>query len=159
VEKLKDKRKHKRSLCNLKVIKEDTGEHIGHVGDIHHEGLILISENEIPLNDDLSICVETLEEEINISLVVKGVWNKMNDESKCYETGCQIINPSSETINAIYNANSILMDNAMVLLKALEEYGEHKSGCSHGETACDCGLDKVIYSYNRNIPNLRKNTE
>jgi hypothetical protein len=159
VEKLEDKRRHKRSLCHFKVIKEETGEHIGHVGDIHHEGLNLISENEIPLNDDLSICVETLDEDVNISLVVKGVWNQMNEESNHYETGCQIINPTSETINAIYTANSDLMDNAMVLLKALEEYGEHKSGCSHEETACDCGLDKVIYSYNHKIPKLRKNTE
>ena len=154
-----DKRKHQRSLCYLKVIKEGTGEYIGHVDDIHHEGLSLVSEGEIPLHDNLSICVETLEEDVKISLVVKGVWNQKNEEPDHYITGCQIINPSSEAIDSIYNANSKLMDHAMVLLKALEKYGGHKSGCSYEETACDCGLDKIIYSYNRKLPNLRRNTE
>jgi hypothetical protein len=99
---MEDKRKLERSLCYLKAIKEDTGEHIGHVGDIHHEGLNLVSKNEIPLHDDLSICVETLVEEVIISLVVKGVWNQTNEEPKHYRTGCQIIDPSSEIVEAIY---------------------------------------------------------
>jgi hypothetical protein len=102
VEKLEDKRRHQRSLCYLKAIKAETGEHIGHVGDIHHEGLNIVTENEIPLSDDISICVETLEEEIQISLVIKGIWNQMNEEPTHYKTGCKIIDPSSETIDAIH---------------------------------------------------------
>jgi hypothetical protein len=98
---LEKKRKLERILCYLKVIKEQTGEEIGQVGDIHHEGLNLISENEIPLYDDLSICIENQEEEIKISLVVKGIWNQKSEDTKHYITGCQIINPSSETIEAI----------------------------------------------------------
>jgi hypothetical protein len=100
---MEEKRKFERTLCYLKAIKDDTGEHIGHVGDIHHEGLNLVSKDEIPLNDDLSICLETLEEEVKIPLVVKGVWNQMHEEPKHYKTGCQVINPSSEAIDAIYN--------------------------------------------------------
>ena len=99
---MKKNRKLERSLCYLKAIKDDTGEHIGHVGDIHHEGLNLISEDEIPLHDDVSICVETLEEEVKIPLVIRGVWTQMNEEPNHYSTGCQIINPSSETVEAIY---------------------------------------------------------
>ena len=72
MEKLEDKRRQQRSLCYLKVIEEETGDHIGHVGDIHHEGLNLVSEDELSLHNNLSICVETLEEEIKISLVIKG---------------------------------------------------------------------------------------
>ena len=99
---MEEKRKLERSLCYLKAIKEGAEEIIGHVGDIHHEGLNLISEDEIPLQDDITISVETLEEEIRISLTVKGVWNQMYEEPKYYKTGCQIINPSSETIDSIY---------------------------------------------------------
>ncbi len=102
MEKLEDKRNHQRSLCYLKAIKEDTGEHIGHVGDINHEGLNLISENEIPLHDHVSICVETLEEEVKFPLVIKGVWNQINVEPNNYSTGCQIIDPLSEAIDAIH---------------------------------------------------------
>ena len=102
MEKLEDKRRQQRSLCYLNVIEEETGNHIGHVGDIHHEGLNLVSEDELSLHNNLSICVETLEEEIKISLVIKGVWNQMNEEPNHYKTGCQIINPSSETIDAIH---------------------------------------------------------
>ena len=80
MEKLEDKRRQQRSLCYLNVIEEETGNHIGHVGDIHHEGLNLVSEDELSLHNNLSICEETLEEEIKISLVIKGVWNQMNEE-------------------------------------------------------------------------------
>jgi hypothetical protein len=97
-----DKRKLERSLCYLKAIKEETGEHLGHVGDIHHQGLNLISKDEISLHDDLIICIETIEEEVRISLTVKGVWNMNYEEPEYYKTGCQIINPSSESVDAIY---------------------------------------------------------
>jgi hypothetical protein len=99
---LEEKRKIKRSLCYLKAIKKETGDHIGHVGDIHHEGLNLISEDKIPLEDDLHIYIETPGEEIKIPLIVKGIWNQINEEPKHYITGCQIINPSSESAKAIY---------------------------------------------------------
>ena len=102
MEKLEGKRKLERSLCYLKAINEETGEHIGHVGDINNGGLNLISKSEIPLHDDLTVCVETLEEEVKISLVIKGVWNQMNEEPNHYRTGCQIINPSPEIIDTIY---------------------------------------------------------
>jgi hypothetical protein len=102
MEKSEDKRKLERSLCYLKAIREDTGEPIGHVGDIHYEGLNLISKNEIPLHDGLRICVETPGEEVKIPLVVKGVWNQMNEEPNHYSTGCQIIDPLSESVEAIY---------------------------------------------------------
>jgi hypothetical protein len=114
LEKLEDKRRHQRSLCYLKAIDGETGKHIGHVGDIHHEGLNLISEVEMPLQNDLSISVETLGEEIKISLVIKGVWNQMNDEPTHYKTGCQIIDPSPETIDGIHK-----------LIKALKKGGRN----------------------------------
>ena len=98
---MKKNRKLERSLCYLKAIKEGAEELIGHVGDIHYEGLNIVSENELPLHDDLTICLETLEDEFKISLVIKGVWNQMNDEPTHYTTGCQIIDPTSETIDAI----------------------------------------------------------
>jgi hypothetical protein len=99
---LEEKRKHQRSLCYLNAIEGETGEVIGHVGDIHHEGLTLISEHEIPLDDVLPIVIETLGEEVRISLIIKGIWNLTHEEPKHYRTGCQIINPSSMTIDAIY---------------------------------------------------------
>jgi hypothetical protein len=109
---VEEKRKLERSLCYLKAIKGDTGEHIGHVGDIHHEGLNLISEDEISLHDDLTMCIETLEEEVKISLTVKGVWKQVYEEPKYYKTGCQIINPSSETVDAIYKIVEFLQKGA-----------------------------------------------
>jgi hypothetical protein len=115
--KVEDKRKLERSLCYLKAIKEETGEHLGHVGDIHQEGLNLISEDEISLHDDLIICIETIEEEVRISLTVKGVWKKRYEEPEYYKTGCQIINPSSESVDAIYKIVEFLQKGTRKSLK------------------------------------------
>lgn len=109
---MEEKRKRERSFCYLKAIKEETGEHIGHVGDIHHEGLNLISGNEIPLHDDITIRVETLEEEVKISLTIKGIWKKVYEEPKYYKTGCQVISPPSEAIDAIYKIVEFLQKGA-----------------------------------------------
>jgi hypothetical protein len=129
---LEEKRKFERSLCYLKAIKEETGEHIGHVGDIHHGGLNIISEDELPLHDDLSICVETPREEVRISLVIKGVWNQTNDEPEHYRTGCQIINPSSEIVDAIYK-----------LIEALKKGGRNPFKYN-SPMASKRGLHKVV---------------
>ena len=96
-----EKRKLKRSLCYLKAMEHETGDLIGHVGDIHHEGLNLVTKREVPLSSDLSIMVEEPESDQRISLVIKGVWNQRHDEPVHFRTGCQIINPSQETIDAI----------------------------------------------------------
>lgn len=97
----KEKRKFKRSLCYLKATAHETGDLIGHVGDITHEGLNLVSKRELPLSSNLAIQVEEPESDQTISLIIKGIWNQRNDEPLHFRTGCQILSPSPETIEAI----------------------------------------------------------
>ena len=114
---MEDKRQLKRSLCYLDVHEETTGKLIGNANDIHHEGLRLISKSEVPLFEELSICVKTPGTDTSIHLVIKGVWNQAHVEPVHYNTGCLIINPSPETIHAINE-----------LVKSLIKTGYHMTG-------------------------------
>ena len=98
---LEDKRQLKRSLCYFDVHEETTGKIIGNAYDIHHEGFGLISKSEVPLFEELSICVKTQGTDASIQLVIKGIWNRVHEEPVHYNTGCRIINPPPETIHAI----------------------------------------------------------
>jgi len=98
---LKERRKHKRSLCLIDVFNQRTSDLIGHVGDIHHEGLNLISKDKIPLFSDLSILLKDPVNKITIPLIIKGLWNRMNENPVYYNTGCQIDEPSPELLCSI----------------------------------------------------------
>jgi hypothetical protein len=101
---LEERREYKRLIRYLNVIEQTTGKLIGRIGDIHNTGLLLVSEHEIPLLMDISIWLEVPgEKEIKnrVPLVINGTWNQMNRNPDFYNTGCWIVNPPLDAINAI----------------------------------------------------------
>ncbi len=85
-----NRRKLDRMLCYLDVFDQATGDLIGNANDIHHEGLNLITKEEFPLLNDLSIWVEDPRDNVRIPLVVEGVWNQMENDPVYYSTGCKV---------------------------------------------------------------------
>ena len=101
---LDNQRKLERALCYLNAFDQASGILIGHVDDIHHEGLNLTSKIEIELFKEFPIWAEIPIYENIISrfpLVIKGVWNKEHTSPDHFRTGCRIIEPGPEAINAI----------------------------------------------------------
>ena len=82
-----DRRNLDRMLCYLDVFDQTTGDLIGNANDIHHEGLNLISKEELPLLNNLSIWVEDLRDNVRIPLVIEGVWNQMEKNPVYFSTG------------------------------------------------------------------------
>jgi hypothetical protein len=101
VDRNEERRKIERSLCYLDVIEPTTRQLIGHAGDINCEGLNLITKSKIPLSEDLLICVEFPGNDTCVSLVLRSIWSELYQEPFFYKTGCQIIEPSSETIRLL----------------------------------------------------------
>ncbi len=104
MEKLKEKRKIIRSIHYINVIEQTTGKLIGHTGDIHYSGMLLVSTLEIPLLVDIPVWLEIPGDEgfeNRVPLVISGIWNQMNISPVFYNTGCWIINPSHKVISAI----------------------------------------------------------
>ncbi len=85
-----DRRNLDRMLCYLDVFDQTTGDLIGNANDIHHEGLNLISKEELPLLNELSIWVEDPRDNVRIPLVIEGVWNQMEKNPVYYSTGCKV---------------------------------------------------------------------
>jgi hypothetical protein len=96
-----ERRKLDRSLCYLDVIEPTTKQLIGHAGDISREGLNLVTKLEIPLSEDLLVNVGFPGNEASVSLVLRSIWSELNKDPVYYKTGCQIIEPSSETIHLL----------------------------------------------------------
>jgi hypothetical protein len=97
-------RKLKRFILYLNIIERTSGKLLGYTGNIHHQGLMLVSKHEIPLIIDIPVLVQVPGEEgikSEIPLIINGIWNQMNMNPHFYNTGCQIVDPSSEVIDAI----------------------------------------------------------
>ncbi len=97
-------RKLKRFILYLNVIEQATGKLLGYTGNIHHQGLMLVSKHEIPLITDIPVLVQIPGEEgieSEIPLIINGIWNQLNRNPHFYNTGCQVVDPSSEVIDAI----------------------------------------------------------
>jgi hypothetical protein len=101
---MEKRRKPERFNLNLDVIEQTTDNYIGSTGNIHHEGLMLISKVELALSLDIPIWLEMLGDkgiESKIPLFINGVWNKKTMYHGIYHTGCRIVEPSPEDIHEI----------------------------------------------------------
>jgi len=97
-------RKLKRFILYLNVIERTSGKLLGYTGNIHRQGLMLVSKYEVPLIVDIPVLVQVPGEEgikSEIPLVINGIWNQINRNPHFYNTGCLVVNPSSEVIDAI----------------------------------------------------------
>ena len=88
----------------LRVVKAENNETIGHLVDVTTEGMMLISENSIPLHQTYNLRMEIPTEENipqMIALTAESLWTKKDVNPAFHDTGFRLVNPSKRAINAI----------------------------------------------------------
>lgn len=88
----------------LRVVKAENNETIGHLVDVTTEGMMLISENSIPLHQTYNLRMEIPTEDNipqMIALTAESLWTKKDVNPEFHDTGFRLINPSKRAINAI----------------------------------------------------------
>lgn len=114
---MEDKRKLKRFAHKLNVTEQTSGNTIGYTGDIHQNGLMLVTKFQaalflnIPVWVDVPVADGTKNK---IPLVIEGIWSQKDKNSDSYNTGCQLVAPTPEAIGEINE----LIEN----FKSLHEY-------------------------------------
>lgn len=88
----------------LRVTKAENNETIGHLVDVTTEGMMLISENSIPLHQTFNLRMEIPTEDNipqTIALTAESLWTKKDVNPAFHDTGFRLINPSKRAVNAI----------------------------------------------------------
>ncbi|KPJ95152.1 MAG: hypothetical protein AMJ55_04605 [Gammaproteobacteria bacterium SG8_15] len=88
----------------LRVVKAENNELLGHLVDVTTEGMMLISEQAIPLHCSFNLRMEIpTDDDIPqmIALTAESLWTKKDVNPVFHDTGFRLINPSKRTINAI----------------------------------------------------------
>jgi len=88
----------------LRVMKAENNELIGHLVDVTTEGMMIISEQSIPLQQTYNLRMEIpTDDEVPqmIALTAQSLWTKKDVNPNFHDTGFKLINPSKRAINAI----------------------------------------------------------
>ena len=88
----------------LRVIKAENNQLMGHLVDITTEGMMLISEQSIPLQQSFNLRMEIpTDNDIPqmIALNAESLWTKKDVNPAFHDTGFRLINPSKRAIKAI----------------------------------------------------------
>ena len=100
-----DKRRLKRwhLIYYLRVFECDNGQLLGHLVDVTTEGLMLVSERRIPNGQEFDLRMEIPTEDgiRNIPLKTYSVWSDYDINRSFFDTGFELVDPSSETIYQI----------------------------------------------------------
>ncbi|MCP4344005.1 MAG: PilZ domain-containing protein [Desulfobacterales bacterium] len=104
-----EKRRSKRwNLINsLRVFEQKTEEFVGYLMDINKNGMMLASEEPVPLGKGFHFWIEVMSEKILVD--VHTLWTKKDDEWGYYKNGFRFVNPTSE-----------MTTNIMCLIEALK---------------------------------------
>ena len=90
----------------LRVVKAENNETLGHLVDVTTEGMMLISEQSIPLHQVFNLRMDIPNEHDipqTIALTAESLWTKKDVNPSFHDTGFRLINPSKRTISAITN--------------------------------------------------------
>ena len=88
----------------LRVVKAENNELIGHLVDLTTEGMMLISEQSIPLQQTYNLRMEIpTGDDIPqmVALTAESLWTKKDVNPSFHDTGFKLINPSKRAISAI----------------------------------------------------------
>ncbi len=108
-----EKRKLKRFIVNVKILDSETDECIGYSANMHTEGMLITSPEQLPLNKLLRVKLVHIQfddEVIEIPLVVTGLWSKAGNNPDFHNTGFKIVEATQEQIQAI---NAVIEDLAV----------------------------------------------
>lgn len=84
-------------LTYLDACHQKSGENLGLIGDISASGLLLITEQALPLNQDIDILIrlpDEVAEKEHIAATIRTCWQKPNLNPAEHCTGCQFLNLS-----------------------------------------------------------------
>ncbi|HEY5602787.1 MAG TPA: PilZ domain-containing protein [Gammaproteobacteria bacterium] len=88
----------------LRVVKAENNELLGHLVDITTEGMLLISEQSIPLQCTFNLRMEIPADDAipqMIALTAQSLWTKKDVNPAFHDTGFRLIDPSKRAISAI----------------------------------------------------------
>ena len=89
----------------LRVFDQSDDSVLGHVIDIHEDGLMLLSETPIELNKDFDLALEMPAsdggERQKISFRAHSIWQSSDANPELIDTGFQLIDPDKDSIEAI----------------------------------------------------------
>ncbi len=92
--KLMEYRKLKRSIIQVQILDSETKSFFGYAENVHREGMLLTSEQKIPLGKEFHLELvysRDNDEEITIPLCVHSVWNGSIDSLNMYSAGFDFI--------------------------------------------------------------------
>ena len=102
-----EKRKKRRweLIFYLRIFDASDGSVIGHVVDIHENGLMMLSEEPVELNKDYDLMLEMPSSDRSgrkkVSLQAHALWQSSDANPDLIDTGFELINPKKETIASI----------------------------------------------------------
>ena len=89
----------------LRVYDEQNGKLLGHVVDIHEEGIMILSEAPLELNRDYALALEMQNSDRSgrkkVSLKAHAIWESSDANPELFDTGFRLIDPKKDTIRAI----------------------------------------------------------
>jgi c-di-GMP-binding flagellar brake protein YcgR len=99
-----DKRKAKRSIIRIKVVDAGTDQLIGNTIDLNSTGMLLVSSDEIPMGQAMSVRLEhTFDDRKNITLSAKVVWHMASVKPGVYNAGFYFTDTTPEQTRFINN--------------------------------------------------------
>ncbi|HOB62786.1 MAG TPA: PilZ domain-containing protein [Candidatus Competibacteraceae bacterium] len=98
-----ENRKHKRwyLMMYLRVYRQDNKELLGHIVDISREGMRLVSDKPITLNQTFQLWVDVPKENAarqHIALEVESLWSGRDVNPDFYDTGFRIKNINTQAL-------------------------------------------------------------
>lgn len=88
----------------LRVFRAENHEMLGHLVDITTEGMMLISEQPIPLQSSFNLRMEIPTDNDVAQMVAftaESLWTKKDVNPNFHDTGFRLLNPSQRALNAI----------------------------------------------------------
>ena len=103
---MEEKRKLKRHhlIFNLEITDEKTGKVLGYLGDLNTEGLLILTNDPIPLNKHYRIYLALPKnndfDKDKIPLGLKTLWRTKDENPEIMDTGCEFtdVAPKDYTI-------------------------------------------------------------
>lgn len=101
-----EKRRH--LIYYLQAIDAETGQELGRVGDISTNGLLLLTEANLPMGEFFNVIIKIhgMKEEGSVSQIqvrLKTLWSKKDYNPSISCIGTQFVEPTEEDIEAISN--------------------------------------------------------
>lgn len=103
---MQERRKYKRSelMYYVRIYDRNTGEVIGHLGNITPYGLMIISEEPLQIESKYDLRIELpqeLEEKANLEMDAESLWCIPDINPNFYNTGLRLLDLGAEDIRII----------------------------------------------------------